>query len=116
MFYKMLLATSILALSPLVSVSLYPTQPIQDTVYYAGETALTTWIDDGISPLLSDMGRIVIQLYTSTDVRIPHFLSPSCVGKVRMFDGLRISYRRALARSLRTWTPSTDPARWIYPV
>jgi hypothetical protein len=65
------LATFILALFTVVSAALYPTKPIQNTVYYAGETALTTWIDDGSFPLLSNMGSITIQLYTNSDVRCP---------------------------------------------
>ncbi|OJA17990.1 hypothetical protein AZE42_09617 [Rhizopogon vesiculosus] len=68
MFHGIFLATFILALFTLVSASLYPTQPIQSTVYYAGETALTTWIDDGSFPLLSNMGDITIQLYTKSDI------------------------------------------------
>ncbi|KAG1745631.1 hypothetical protein EDB19DRAFT_1632197 [Suillus lakei] len=58
MFHSVLLATLILALLTLVSASLYPIQPIQNTVYYAGQTALTRWIDDGTYPLLSNMGGI----------------------------------------------------------
>ncbi|KAG2031112.1 hypothetical protein BDR03DRAFT_973419 [Suillus americanus] len=51
----------------LVSASLYPTQPIQSTVYYSGQSALTRWIDDGTHPLLSDMGGITIELYGDSD-------------------------------------------------
>ncbi|KAG1874816.1 hypothetical protein F4604DRAFT_1955217 [Suillus subluteus] len=51
----------------LVSASLYPTQPIQNTVYYSGQSALTSWIDDGTYPPLSDMGGITIQLYCDSD-------------------------------------------------
>ena len=70
---RMFLATFILALFAVVSAALYPTKPIQNTVYYAGETALTTWIDDGSFPPLSNMGSITIQLYTNSDVRIRCF-------------------------------------------
>ncbi|KAG0702625.1 hypothetical protein DFH29DRAFT_490849 [Suillus ampliporus] len=54
----------------LVSASLYPIQPVQNTVYYAGESAVTRWIDDGTFPLLSDMGGISIQLYCDSDTYI----------------------------------------------
>ncbi|KAG1786916.1 uncharacterized protein HD556DRAFT_1247500 [Suillus plorans] len=57
----------LLALLTPVSASLYPTQPIQNTVYYAGQTALTGWIDDGTYPLLNNMGGITIQLYCDSD-------------------------------------------------
>jgi hypothetical protein len=57
----------------LVSASLYPIQPVQNTVYYSGQTALTRWIDDGTYPVLSEMGGISIQLYRDSDVR---FLPP----------------------------------------
>lgn len=65
MFFVILL----LALLTPVSASLYPTQPIQNTVYYAGQTALTNWTDDGTYPLLNNMGGITIQLYCDSDVR-----------------------------------------------
>ncbi|KAG2346463.1 hypothetical protein BDR05DRAFT_855055, partial [Suillus weaverae] len=51
----------------LVSASLYPIHPVQNTVYYAGQNALTRWIDDGTYPLLSNMGGITIQLYCDSD-------------------------------------------------
>ncbi|KAG2131521.1 hypothetical protein BD769DRAFT_1775071 [Suillus cothurnatus] len=51
----------------LVSASLYPIQPVQNTVYYSGQTALTRWIDDGTYPVLSEMGGISIQLYRDSD-------------------------------------------------
>ncbi|KAG2360822.1 hypothetical protein BDR07DRAFT_1608322 [Suillus spraguei] len=51
----------------LVSASLYPIEPIQNTVYYSGQTSLTRWIDDGTYPLLSNMGGITIQLYCNSD-------------------------------------------------
>ncbi|KAG1853291.1 hypothetical protein C8R48DRAFT_723493 [Suillus tomentosus] len=57
----------LLALLTPVSASLYPIQPIQNTVYYAGQTALTNWIDDGTYPLLNNMGGITIQLYCDSD-------------------------------------------------
>ncbi|KAG1730719.1 hypothetical protein EDD22DRAFT_973951 [Suillus occidentalis] len=67
MFHGVILGTLLLALFTLVSASLYPVQPIQNTVYYAGQTALTRWIDDGTYPLLTDMGGITIQLYGNSD-------------------------------------------------
>lgn len=99
MFHGMLLATSTLALFTLVSASLYPTQPIQSTVYYAGETALTTWIDDGSFPSLSNMGLITIQLYTDSNVRPPTILVVE--REVRMLAHL-ILRRHTSGRWLRT--------------
>ncbi|KAG2151568.1 uncharacterized protein EDB93DRAFT_262620 [Suillus bovinus] len=63
----MFLVMLLLALLTPVSASLYPIQPIQSTVYYAGQTALTSWIDDGTYPPLSNMGGITIQLYCDSD-------------------------------------------------
>jgi hypothetical protein len=68
MLHGMLLATFALALFTLVSTS-YPIKHIQNTVYYAGETVLTTWIDGGSYALLNDMGWITIPLVTDCDVR-----------------------------------------------
>ncbi|KAG2753737.1 hypothetical protein P692DRAFT_20721588 [Suillus brevipes Sb2] len=70
MFHGVLLVTVLLALLALVSASLYPVQPIQNTVYYAGQTALTRWIEDGTYPLLTNMGGVTIQLYGNSDTYI----------------------------------------------
>ncbi|KAG1780014.1 hypothetical protein EV702DRAFT_1024308 [Suillus placidus] len=67
MFHGVLLVTLLLALLTLVSASLYPIHPVQNTVYYAGQNVLTRWIDDGTYPLLSNMGGITIQLYCNSD-------------------------------------------------
>ena len=127
---RMFLATFILALFAVVSAALYPTKPIQNTVYYAGETALTTWIDDGSFPPLSNMGSITIQLYTNSDVRCPLLFFPFfpfCL-LVRRGTGylavilsyLILSYlivcRHTSRRWLRTWTLSSNLSIWIYPV
>ncbi|KAG2095137.1 uncharacterized protein F5147DRAFT_584744 [Suillus discolor] len=63
----MFVVVLLLALLTPVSASLYPIQPIQNTVYYAGQTALTSWIDDGTYPPLNNMGGITIQLYCDSD-------------------------------------------------
>ncbi|KAG1813667.1 uncharacterized protein BJ212DRAFT_1588642 [Suillus subaureus] len=66
MFHGVLQLMTLLTLK-LVSASLYPIQPIQNTVYYSGQSALTKWIDDGTYPLLTDMGGITIELYCDSD-------------------------------------------------
>ncbi|KAF9238270.1 hypothetical protein BU15DRAFT_75424 [Melanogaster broomeanus] len=52
---------------PLVSASIYPTQPIQDTVWSADRPALATWLDDGKYPTLDVMGPCQILLYRDVD-------------------------------------------------
>ncbi|KAH7925236.1 hypothetical protein BV22DRAFT_1195311 [Leucogyrophana mollusca] len=55
---------------PLALCGLYPTQPIQDTVYAAGEPVSTTWIDDGTYPNINNLGPLEIQLFCDTDTFI----------------------------------------------
>jgi len=48
------------------SAALYPTEPVQNTVYHisASSPSLTlTWKDDGTSPPLDQMGKMKIELY-----------------------------------------------------
>ncbi|KIJ62321.1 hypothetical protein HYDPIDRAFT_30576 [Hydnomerulius pinastri MD-312] len=51
----------------LVSASIYPTQPIQVTVWSTGQPVLATWVDDGTYPTLNAMGPCEIQLFRDTD-------------------------------------------------
>lgn len=56
---------------PLVAASVYPTQPIQATVWSADQPMLVTWIEDWKNPVLSEMGLLDISLWRDTDVSIP---------------------------------------------
>ena len=49
-----------------VLASVYPTQPVADTVYTSGQLAQVTWKDDGRVPRLMDMGLMEIDLYASS--------------------------------------------------
>ena len=49
-----------------VLASVYPTQPVADTVYTSGQLAQVTWTDDGRAPRLRDMGLMEIDLYASS--------------------------------------------------
>ena len=49
-----------------VLASVYPTQPVADTVYTLGQLAEITWKDDGRAPQLKDMGLMEINLCAST--------------------------------------------------
>ena len=61
------LCVSLLMLRPALAF-LYPTSPIADTVYDAGEAASVEWIDDGKTPYLQDMTITRIDLYRDDDV------------------------------------------------
>lgn len=62
------------AFLPLVSASVYPTEPIQETVWSADQPVLVSWIEDGKYPVLSDMGLFDISLWHDTNVSMPCFL------------------------------------------
>lgn len=51
-----------------VACSLYPTKPIADTTYTAGQPAEVTWIDDGQKPLLNESIGFRIDLYAGNKV------------------------------------------------
>ena len=46
-----------------VGASLYPTKPIQHTVFYGGAWNDITWKDDKSPPSLDDLGRMEIDLF-----------------------------------------------------
>ena len=52
----------------LTEASLYSTKPIANTTYIAGQAALVTWVEDGVEPLLSSLGRMKIDLYAGRNV------------------------------------------------
>ena len=52
----------------LTEASLYPTKPIANTTYIAGQAALVTWIEDGAKPFLASLGRMKIDLYAGHNV------------------------------------------------
>ena len=56
---------------PLVSASVYPTQPIQATVWSADQPMLVSWIEDWKYPVLTEMGPLDISLWSNTDVSSP---------------------------------------------
>lgn len=56
---------------PLVSASIYPTQPIQATVWSADQPMLVSWVEDWKYPELNKMGAVDISLWCDTDVSVP---------------------------------------------
>jgi hypothetical protein len=50
--------------------ALYPTQPVAKTVYATGSSALVTWKDDARDPHVSELGPLVIKLYTAQAVSL----------------------------------------------
>ncbi|KAF8800064.1 hypothetical protein BYT27DRAFT_7149036 [Phlegmacium glaucopus] len=47
--------------------SLYPTKPIANTTYIAGQAAKVTWVEDGTRPLLSRVGKMKIDLFAANN-------------------------------------------------
>jgi hypothetical protein len=60
-------------LSPGVLSALWPTQPVADTVFFCGDSALITWVDTRRKPHVADLGPLTIKLYTNEDVCLPDF-------------------------------------------
>jgi hypothetical protein len=56
---------------PLVFASVYPTQPVQATVWSADQPTLVSWTEDWKYPVLSEMGPVDISLWYNTDVSFP---------------------------------------------
>jgi len=48
--------------------SLYPTKPVANTTYIAGQAAHVTWVEDGTLPLLASLGRMKIDLFAGNNV------------------------------------------------
>lgn len=48
--------------------ALYPTQPVANTVFYCGNSALVTWVDTRHKPHVAGLGDLTIKLHTSQDV------------------------------------------------
>ncbi|KAI6121066.1 hypothetical protein F5141DRAFT_495768 [Pisolithus sp. B1] len=55
--------TAFTLLFPFASANLFPTTPVQSTVWLAGQPAVVTWSDDGTFPTLDMMGPMVIELW-----------------------------------------------------
>ncbi|KAG1833634.1 hypothetical protein DFJ58DRAFT_918068 [Suillus subalutaceus] len=85
MFHGVLQLMMLLTLR-LVSASLYPTQPIQNTVYYSGQ-------NDGTYPLLSDMGGITIQLYCDSDTYLATLATNLDIPRSVVYDGSNFTLR-----------------------
>ncbi|KAH7890544.1 hypothetical protein F5I97DRAFT_1826651 [Phlebopus sp. FC_14] len=58
---------ALLALLPLASCSLYPTQPVENTIWKTGQTVRVAWRDDGAYPVLGEMGRCEVGLFWDDD-------------------------------------------------
>ena len=58
-----LLLVSAAALFTLADGSIYGTSPVASTTFHAGRMNTVTWIEDGQSPLLQEMGPINIVLF-----------------------------------------------------
>ena len=52
----------------LTEAAFYPTKPIANTTYVAGQAALVTWVEDGVEPHISSLGRMTIDLYAGRNV------------------------------------------------
>ncbi|KAG2347287.1 hypothetical protein BDR05DRAFT_958790 [Suillus weaverae] len=63
--FKTLVSLALLVSTRLafVQASVYVTNPVQSTVCHAGQSCQVEWVDDGQSPLLSDIGECTVGLY-----------------------------------------------------
>ncbi|KAG2121260.1 hypothetical protein DEU56DRAFT_98570 [Suillus clintonianus] len=59
----------------LVQASVYVTNPVQSTVCHAGQSCEVDWVDDGSSPLLSDIGECTVGLYNGEMVLVQSLTS-----------------------------------------
>lgn len=48
--------------------SFHPTKPTTHTTYIAGQAGQVTWVEDGTPPLLSNVGKMRIDLYAGNNV------------------------------------------------
>jgi hypothetical protein len=49
--------------------NLYVTRPVANTIYETGLQASLIWMDDGTAPLLADMPKLQLDLYSPDNVR-----------------------------------------------
>lgn len=83
-----LLVLAVFLLQP-VACSLYPTKPVADTMYTAGQPAEVTWIDDGQKPLVNETIGFKIDLYAGNKV----FMVPKSQGtKIDVVKGLDLTF------------------------
>ncbi|KAG2744695.1 hypothetical protein CY34DRAFT_215046 [Suillus luteus UH-Slu-Lm8-n1] len=61
--FKTLVSLALLVSTRLVQASVYVTNPVQSTVCHAGQSCQVEWVDNGQSPLLSDIGECTVGLY-----------------------------------------------------
>ncbi|KAL4063836.1 hypothetical protein V8B97DRAFT_665337 [Scleroderma yunnanense] len=57
------------ALQP-ASASIYPTLPVQGTVWTAGQSVLVTWAEDGLPPTVNVMGPVTIEIWANVNTYI----------------------------------------------
>ncbi|KAH8809663.1 hypothetical protein DL96DRAFT_1628758 [Flagelloscypha sp. PMI_526] len=63
MFNPLFLILLVSGFLNLVLGSLYPTSPVSDTVFYAGQPANISWMNDRHNPPLKDLGNVRIELW-----------------------------------------------------
>ncbi|KAG1732139.1 hypothetical protein EDB19DRAFT_1735111 [Suillus lakei] len=63
--FKTLVSLALLVSTRLafVQASIYVTNPVQSSVCHGGQSCPVEWVDDGQSPLLSDIGECTVGLY-----------------------------------------------------
>lgn len=79
--------------------SIYGTSPISSTTFRAGRMNTVSWIEDGESPLIQEMGPVKIDLYVGAEV-CPCVLQQKPWGVARVMSAKqidRLSFCRRLA-------------------
>ena len=89
-----ILSLFLLTKTTLTEASLYPTKPIGNTTYIAGQAALVTWVEDGVKPLLASLGRMKIDLYAGHNVSSTEFdkLNDSMRSSLYLARRLELAY------------------------
>ncbi|KAF9045306.1 hypothetical protein BJ165DRAFT_1528193 [Panaeolus papilionaceus] len=81
-FLALALAVIFLDLAQIVSAGLFILQPSEASTCTGGQPCTITWIEDGVSPLLTDVGVSTIGLYTGKQ-QLVQTISPVDVTKTR---------------------------------
>lgn len=63
-----------------MTLSLQVIKPSQGSTCHGGQSCTVEWLDDGIAPLLSDLGVNTVGLYTGRQVSVYMQLSKTCDG------------------------------------
>ncbi|KAG2076240.1 hypothetical protein BDR04DRAFT_1004114 [Suillus decipiens] len=76
----------------LVQASVYVTNPVQSTVCNGGQSCSVEWVDNGESPLLSDIGECTVGLYNGEMVLVQSLTSVNVANTNSFTFTVRVSF------------------------